>query len=129
MLHPCLSCGACCAAYRVAFHWSQADPALGGTVPEAAVVRWDAHRLALRGTDRKQPRCMQLQGEIGRDVRCSIYPQRPEPCRILRASFENGHPSDQCDRARLRHGLTPLTPLAWGQVECEKERSEGCDAF
>ena len=31
--HPCLTCGACCAFFRVSFHWSEADPALGGQVP------------------------------------------------------------------------------------------------
>ncbi|RBD00840.1 YkgJ family cysteine cluster protein, partial [Xanthomonas oryzae pv. oryzae] len=29
MAHPCLTCGACCAYFRVSFHWSEADPALG----------------------------------------------------------------------------------------------------
>ena len=33
MPHPCLTCGACCAYFRVSFHWSEADPALGGRVP------------------------------------------------------------------------------------------------
>ncbi|RBD09468.1 YkgJ family cysteine cluster protein, partial [Xanthomonas oryzae pv. oryzae] len=28
MAHPCLTCGACCAYFRVSFHWSEADPAL-----------------------------------------------------------------------------------------------------
>ncbi|HOC10952.1 MAG TPA: YkgJ family cysteine cluster protein, partial [Thermomonas sp.] len=22
-MHPCLSCGACCAYFRVSFHWSE----------------------------------------------------------------------------------------------------------
>ena len=28
--HPCRTCGACCAFFRVSFHWSEAAPALGG---------------------------------------------------------------------------------------------------
>ena len=37
-LHPCLSCGACCATYRVAFHWSEADLLLGGVTPHPLTV-------------------------------------------------------------------------------------------
>src|SRR5690606_40667371 len=33
MRHPCLACGACCAHFRISFHWSEAEPGLGGTVP------------------------------------------------------------------------------------------------
>jgi uncharacterized protein len=108
-----MQCGACCAAFRVAFHWSEADPALDGSVPAATVVAWDAHRVALRGTDRRQPHCDQLQGQVGVDVRCAIYSQRPTPCRELRAAWEDGTPSAQCDRARERHGLPALTPDIW----------------
>jgi len=36
-------------------------------------------------------------------VACGIYEWRPSPCR----EFEAG--SDACERARLRHGLAPLT--------------------
>lgn len=112
MSHPCLSCGACCAAFRVAFHWSEAEPGQGG-VPPDAVVRWDAHRVALRGTDRRAPHCAQLDGVVGASVRCRIYAQRPSPCRELRAAWEDGTPSPQCDRARARHGLAALTPAHW----------------
>ena len=31
--HPCLRCGACCAAFRVAFHWSEAMPHKPDGVP------------------------------------------------------------------------------------------------
>lgn len=113
MSHPCLSCGACCATYRVAFHWAEAEPALGGVVPPGSVRRWDAHRVALRGTDRRDPRCEQLRGKVGCAVHCAIYAQRPTPCREVDAAWENGVASPQCDRARLRHGLPPLRPEDW----------------
>ena len=35
-MHPCLTCGACCAHFRVSFHWSEADPDQG--VANAVVV-------------------------------------------------------------------------------------------
>lgn len=111
--HPCLSCGACCAAFRVAFHWSEADAGHGGVVPPEVVVRWDAHRVALRGTDRRAPHCSQLEGEVGVEVRCRIYDRRPSPCRDLHPAWEDGRPSEQCDRARARYGLAPLAPEHW----------------
>ena len=33
MRHPCLTCGACCAHFRISLHWSEAEPGLGGLVP------------------------------------------------------------------------------------------------
>lgn len=113
MSHPCLRCGACCTTYRVAFHWSEADPALGGSVPSELVVRWDAHRVAMRGTDRNSPRCTALEGTVGERVACGIYPNRPTPCREVAPSWEFGFASPQCDKARGRHGLAPLTPADW----------------
>ena len=53
MLHPCLRCGACCAHFRVAFHWSEAESFLGGEVPAELTVKLDPHRLVMRGTESK----------------------------------------------------------------------------
>jgi hypothetical protein len=30
--NPCVSCGACCAHFRVSFYWAEADDAPGGIV-------------------------------------------------------------------------------------------------
>jgi len=114
MTHPCLSCGACCAHFRVAFHWSEADPELGGSTPPGLAETLDPHRLVMRGTQSRAPRCIALQGEVGSDAHCGIYAARPSPCRDLVPAWENGQPSPQCDRARLAHGLEPLTPSTWG---------------
>lgn len=116
MSHPCLSCGACCAAFRVAFHWSEADAALGGGVPEALTEKLDPHRVLMRGTRAPPVRCVALAGEVGRAASCGIYALRPSPCRELQAAWEHGEPSPQCDRARQHHGLLPLTPECYGEV-------------
>jgi Fe-S-cluster containining protein len=114
MSTPCLNCGACCACYRVAFHWSEAEPFLGGTVPAEMAVKLDQHRLAMRGTESgREPRCAALSGTIGESVQCGIYALRPSPCRELQPDWQNGHSSDQCRRARARHGLPPLEPPNW----------------
>lgn len=106
--NPCLSCGACCAHYRVAFYWTEADDALGGTVPAALTRRLSLHARCMLGTDRPAPRCVALAGEIGRAVECTIYAQRPTPCREFAASGEGGVRNAQCDKARAAWGLPPL---------------------
>ena len=114
MPHPCLSCGACCAHYRVSFHWSEADPAVGGRVPAGLTVPLRSHELAMRGTaGGSKTRCVALDAEIGRRSRCSIHPVRPQACRDVPASWESGEASPQCDRARLAHGLPLLTAADW----------------
>ena len=112
-LHPCLSCGACCASFRVAFHWAETEPGLGGVTPAALTEPLDPHRVVMRGTYAPPLRCGSLQGEIGRDASCGIYACRPSPCRELAPAWEDGAPSPQCDRARILHGLAPLTPADW----------------
>lgn len=113
MDHPCLRCGACCAHFRVAFHWSEAEPFLGGMVPVELTEKLDPHRLAMRGTYAAAPRCTALQGTVGEAAHCRIYPQRPSVCREVAPSWEFGAVSPQCDKARLAHGLAVLTPQDW----------------
>ena len=110
MSHPCLYCGACCAAFRVAFHWSETAPDSAWRVPSALTEPVDPHRLAMRGTHARAPHCVALRGRVGEAVHCAIYTQRPSPCRELQPAWADGRPSPQCDRARQRHGLAPLLP-------------------
>lgn len=108
-----MSCGACCAAFRVAFHWSEADDAPGGSVPVALTEPLRSHERAMRGTDSAAPHCIALRGTVGEACECSIYALRPSPCRAVQASWERGAADPHCDRARTRHGLPPLTPADW----------------
>ena len=113
MSHPCLRCGACCASFRVAFHWSEAQPDNPDGPPADLVVPLRRHELAMRGTEAAPTRCVALRGTPGVDGHCGIYPQRPSPCRDLEPAWEHGRPSPQCDAARQRHGLAPLLPSDW----------------
>jgi len=108
--NPCLGCGACCAHFRVSFYWSEADSAAGGVTPADLSVKLTPFLSAMRGTEKLPPRCAALEGEIGARVRCTIYSQRPSPCRDFRASWVEGPRSERCDRARAAHGLPPLEP-------------------
>ena len=120
--NPCLSCGACCAHFRVAFYWAEADRFAGGTVPPELTVPLDRHRLAMKGTAHAPARCAALEGAVGAGVRCAVYADRPSPCRELSPAWQDGEPSPQCDRARAAHGLPPLTPESWNDPEAPSPR-------
>jgi Fe-S-cluster containining protein len=108
--NPCLTCGACCAHFRVSFYWGEADPAAGGVTPAELTTKLTPHHAVMRGTEHSPPRCIALDGTIGGNVRCTIHPRRPSPCRELTASWVDGVRSERCDRARAAHGLPPLSP-------------------
>jgi uncharacterized protein len=112
-LHPCQRCGACCAAFRVAFYWAEAQPENADGVPESYTVQARPNILAMRGTEASNIRCIALQGKVGESVQCTIYSRRPSPCRDLTASYEYGEHSAQCDRARAKYGLLALRPEDW----------------
>jgi Fe-S-cluster containining protein len=108
MSNPCLACGACCAAFRVTFHYSELDSEPGGFVPAALANEETATLWRLRGTDHARPRCVALVGKVGESARCGIYEHRPSPCREFAPLAEVGVFSAACNRARSRHGLPPL---------------------
>lgn len=110
----CLQCGACCAYFRVAFYWAEADPGAGGAVPIAFTEKLDPLRLVMKGTHSRPVRCVALEGTVGDCVRCTIYENRPTACRELQVAWLNGVPSEQCDRARLAWGL-PLVERSGGE--------------
>ena len=99
--HPCLHCGACCAAYRVDFSGYEMEDQ-GGTVPCGLAVEVNGNTWRMRGTDHVPIRCAALTGKVGERAACAIYEWRPNPCREL----EPG--SHGCEKARARHGLPPL---------------------
>jgi Fe-S-cluster containining protein len=104
----CLSCGACCAAFRVDFHRSDLATAEQPGVPLGLTVPVTSSLRRMRGTDDAPPRCIALDGVVGQAVRCTIYEQRPGPCRDFAPYAPLGIGDDACDRARRRFGLAPL---------------------
>ena len=96
---PCQTCGACCASFRVSFYWAEAE---ANAIPPELTEQVNGTFSCMAGTNSKTPRCAALQGVVGEDLSCRIYPQRPSPCREVQ-------PGDgQCSRARAMHGLVPL---------------------
>ena len=101
----CQTCGACCASLRVDFHPAELAGgafAWGEGVAPEMTVPVTAAMVRMKGTDEAAPRCVALAGEVGVEVRCTIYEARPSPCR----EFDIEHPA--CNRARQRCGLPRL---------------------
>jgi uncharacterized protein len=121
--HPCLECGACCASFRVGFYWREAEPSdTPNAVPPGYFEDLDSQSRCMKGTNNKHhPKCVALAGKIGKDGHCTIYQNRPTPCRRFEASYENGRQNTRCDDARVRHGLKPLTPRDWALFSSSKQ--------
>ncbi|GAB4058074.1 YkgJ family cysteine cluster protein [Uliginosibacterium sediminicola] len=118
--NPCIRCGACCSHFRVSFYWGEADDAPGGCVPAALTTQVTPHLRAMCGTHPHAVRCVALEGELGREVRCSIYAQRPSPCHDFAAWELDGSPNEACTRARAAHGLPPLPAIRAGASDAER---------
>ncbi|POP44426.1 hypothetical protein CHU32_03190 [Superficieibacter electus] len=106
-INPCMTCGACCAYFRVSFYWSEGDDAYGN-VPVALTEPVSPFLRCMRGTYQKDPRCIALQGEPGEATCCTIYENRPSTCREFVMSGENGELNEACLRARAHYHLPPL---------------------
>lgn len=108
---PCLSCGACCASFRVSFYWAEADDGPGGKVPAALTEQVNSHLRCMRGTRDEPVRCAALSGEVGRQVACTIYELRPSPCREFNVFEKDGTPNERCQRLRAALNLEPINIL------------------
>lgn len=96
----CASCGACCAFYRVSFYWAE-----GESIPNQMVENLTPVYSCMSGTNLKQPRCVALEGEIGQQVSCTIYPLRSSSCKEVQVG------DNQCSKARFAHGLIPFVEI------------------
>ena len=106
--HPCLSCGACCAFYRVSFHWSETMAESHG-VPLELTKSSSLHKSVMNGTNEIKPSCVALLGVVGKSTSCSIYENRPSTCRTFKPSYEDGMRNQHCESARESKGLEVLT--------------------
>lgn len=110
--NPCLSCGACCAHFRVSFYCGEIADERGGMVPPELVTQVGPLRACMKGTEYGGKRCIALRGELGQDgIHCAIYELRPSPCREFPAWQEDGSPNPDCQRVRMKIGLPPLPAI------------------
>ena len=96
----CLSCGACCAYFRVSFYGAEAM-----NIPTEMVEDINPVYACMAGTNQTNPRCVALEGEIGKQVSCSIYTVRSSSCKEVQAG------DAQCAKARQAHHLIPLIDI------------------
>lgn len=109
--NPCLSCGACCAHFRVSFYCGEVAGEGGGTVPAELVSQVGPLRACMKGTEYGRQRCIALRGELGQQgIHCAIYTSRPSPCREFNPWVPDGSPNPDCQRVRMGIGLPPLPP-------------------
>lgn len=106
-MNPCITCGACCASFRVDFARDELQSE-GGHVPDGLAVEVTDATCRMRGTDHARPRCSALVGTVGERASCGIYEWRPGPCREFGMLAPLGRGDEACNRARARHGLPPL---------------------
>lgn len=108
---PCCRCGACCATYRVTLPRNERDTHPGGFVPAGVTENYTPTTACMREHPDIPGRCIALEGNIGGDVRCSIYERRPSACRDFAPLAALGRGDEACDAARRRCGLAPLDGL------------------
>ncbi len=94
----------------MSFYWGEAESA-GGHVPDNLTHQVNQVYSCMKGTERSPQRCVALLGEVGGSVRCTIYENRPSPCREFECHSETLAGNADCNRARASHGLEPLPDL------------------
>lgn len=111
--NPCLDCGACCSHYRISFFSGEMDTQPGGFVPSELVGDTEVAPLiaCMKGTEYGGARCPALTGVIGESIGCSIYENRPTPCREFPVWMDDGSPNPKCQSLREKIGISPLQPL------------------
>lgn len=98
--NSCITCGACCAYFRVSFYWAE-----GEIMPADVIEPLTPVYSCMKGTNQKNPRCVMLSGEIGQHVSCRMYEQRSSSCKEVMPADE------QCNKARRAHGLISLIQI------------------
>lgn len=104
---PCLTCGACCANFRVSFYWGECQ-SVGGTIPDELTLQISPHHACMKGTEKNPVRCVALVGTPGEHVCCNIYEQRSSTCREFDMFNTDGSINEACTHARAVYGLPPV---------------------
>jgi Fe-S-cluster containining protein len=108
--NPCLSCGVCCAHFRISFYHGEVDDMPFGYVPADMVEQLTPFRACMKGTNQpdEERRCIALSGTPGIRTFCTIYEYRPSPCREFEVWDAAGLPNERCQQLRAAYDLPPL---------------------
>ncbi len=108
-INACEKCGACCAFFPVNFPDTEITDLIKGTLLTEMSIPAGHLLRVMKGTECRSPRCVALEGEVGRRVRCLIYTGRPSTCHNFKRSWENDIGNTLCDRARAVYGMQPFS--------------------
>lgn len=108
--NPCLHCGGCCQYFRVSFYQGEIKD-LGGNVPSEMTKQITPFMVAMKGTEYGKGRCIALNGEVGKNISCAIYENRPSVCRSYHVWDKEGNPNERCQKIRKELGLPLLEKL------------------
>lgn len=104
--NPCLTCGACCNYFRISFYHGELEGGLGGFVPNERANKLNDFFAVMKGSE-CGGRCNALIGEIGKEISCAIYSNRPTPCREFPVIVD-GKINPECNKARIKNGLKEI---------------------
>lgn len=111
--NPCFSCGACCAHFRVSFYCGELSEGSGGVVPVEMATMLNPVMACMKGTEAGRGRCIALRGTLGQPgIACTIYENRPTPCREYPTWLDDGNPNPDCQRLRAAIGLPQLLAVS-----------------
>ena len=101
----CFACGQCCQSLRVSFYHGEVEGNGSGTVPANLVTQITPHLVCMKGTEKGKGRCIALTYTTTEGYRCSIYENRPSPCREFNVRNDDGRPNSECNTLRIAIGL------------------------
>ena len=111
----CLTCGACCAHYRVSFYWAE-----GLNMPEHYTEPVTSVYSCMVGTNQANPRCIALGGEVGKQVSCNMYEARSSSCKEVQIADE------QCNKARIAHQMIPFVSIPTHDADNDEDFDQVC---
>jgi Fe-S-cluster containining protein len=104
--NPCKTCGVCCTHFRISFYQGELK-SNNGFVPDELVSPITPFLVAMKGTE-QGGRCISLNGDIGVNISCNIYHNRPSSCRMFPVWLDDGTVNPKCQELREKNNLKPL---------------------
>lgn len=80
-------------------------------MPDNLTTKVNDFYSCMKGTEGRNSRCVALLGEVGSQVRCSVYQNRPSTCSEFSYHSETIAGNADCNRARAHFGLAALPDL------------------
>lgn len=115
----CIPCGACC-VYGLVIPINRREPEPLQRYIEVTLD--DAPEIVIERVFERDPvdgRCVNMAGEVGVEIGCTVYPDRPQICR----DFDAG--SDRCFGYRRMYGIDP--PLTDEELSAALEKLDAVE--